>query len=138
LTACPWAWRAAANLAALLHVHRSTDIGSPRVTGSTRVSKACKRCGSRVPRGLRPICARIRGKALKEVAYCMVPYSPIQPGVNHADATPRSRYPFCRPVARPPTGDSEYGAGIQSLCAGKKGQDTPATLACGLFILRRG
>ena len=54
LAACPCVWSAAANFAALLHVHRSSDIGSPRVTGSTRVSRAGTRCGSRVPSGLRP------------------------------------------------------------------------------------
>ena len=54
LTGCPCARRAAANWAALLHVHRSRDIGSPRVTGSTKVSRACRRCGSCRLRGLRP------------------------------------------------------------------------------------
>ena len=46
LAACPRAWSSAANLAALLHVHRSGDIGSPRVTGSTKVSSSRRRSGS--------------------------------------------------------------------------------------------
>ena len=37
-----------------------------------------------------------------------------------------------------PPETTSNGTGIQSLCAGEKGQDSPATLTRGLFILRLG
>jgi hypothetical protein len=40
LTCHPCAVKAAASFALLLHVHRNADVGSPRVTGSTRASNA--------------------------------------------------------------------------------------------------
>jgi hypothetical protein len=39
LTVWPCVWSATANLAALLQVHRRSDIESPRVTGSSKVSR---------------------------------------------------------------------------------------------------
>jgi len=48
------AYEAAAHWATLLHVHRSSDIGSPRVTGSPKISRACTRGGSCILSGLYP------------------------------------------------------------------------------------
>ena len=42
----PAGLESAASLAALLHVHCSGDMGSPRVTGSTRISKSRRRSTS--------------------------------------------------------------------------------------------
>src|SRR6516162_924076 len=86
----------------------------------------------------RPSGARIKCETLKEVAYCMVPICLLPKGVNHTDATPRSRYSLCRTLATPLSVDGDDGTGIRGFCAGEKGQDPTATRARRLFILRRG
>jgi hypothetical protein len=48
----------AVSFARLLHVHRSGDIGSPRVTGSTNASKAAFTPGCESPIPGRPVAAR--------------------------------------------------------------------------------
>ncbi len=46
LTLCPWARNSSARFRTLLHVHRSGDCGSPRVTGSSSFSRSSSRSGS--------------------------------------------------------------------------------------------
>lgn len=52
-----------ASFAWLLYVHRNADVGSPRVTGSTRASNAAVRAGCRNSMGGRPAPARRRRPA---------------------------------------------------------------------------